>query len=60
MTRLLIPAFIEEGLLYPPEAHESFISRKTVAVVPLTELSFILGRFEIDHYDASHHGKGPA
>ncbi len=24
----------------PPEAHKSFISRKTVAVVPLTGLSF--------------------
>jgi hypothetical protein len=87
MTRLLIPAFTEEGLLYhrsptdrrstfgditdaiaqscqnthhdavalgarrfekpapdaraaPPEAHESLISRKTVAEVPLTGLSF--------------------
>ena len=25
----------------PPEAHKSFISRKTVAVVPLTGLSFL-------------------
>jgi hypothetical protein len=37
MTRLLIPAFTEEGLLY----HEPLISTAMLTEVPLTGLSFL-------------------